>query len=40
MADIQLSSLSKRYGDKTVFNDLSLDVHNGECFTQIGRAHV
>ena len=36
MADIQLSSLSKRYGDKTVFNDLSLDVHNGECFTLLG----
>lgn len=36
MADIQLRSLSKRYGDKTVFDALSLDIHDGECFTLLG----
>ena len=36
MADIQIASLSKKYGDRKVFDDLSLDIHYGECFTLLG----
>ena len=36
MADIQIASLSKKYGDRKVFDDLSLDIHDGECFTLLG----
>ena len=36
MATIHLDSISKSYGKHAVFNDLSLTVDHGECFTLLG----
>ncbi|SDG91767.1 ABC transporter ATP-binding protein [Propionivibrio dicarboxylicus] len=36
MANIQIDHLGKRYGDKTVLADFSLDLTDGECFTLLG----
>lgn len=36
MAKINLDSVSKSYGANHVFNDLSLTIQHGECFTLLG----
>ena len=36
MANITLKKVSKAYGKHTVLGDLSLEVHDGECFTLLG----
>lgn len=36
MANITLNSVSKAYGKHAVLKALSLDVHDGECFTLLG----
>ena len=36
MADVKLSDLHKRYGQKTVLAGLALDLVDGECFTLLG----
>lgn len=36
MAEIRLENVTKRYGDKTILDDLSLSVDDGECFSILG----
>jgi iron(III) transport system ATP-binding protein len=36
MADIKVDGVTKRYGDVTIINELSLDVRHGEFFTLLG----
>lgn len=36
MADVRIREIRKRYGEKTVLDALSLDIHDGECFTLLG----
>lgn len=36
MANVQIESISKRYASKSVLAGLSLDIHDGECFTLLG----
>jgi iron(III) transport system ATP-binding protein len=36
MASVTLEGIGKRYGDKQVLRDLSLTIHDGECFTLLG----
>jgi phospholipid/cholesterol/gamma-HCH transport system ATP-binding protein len=34
----QIRGLTKRYGTKTVLDDLSFDIHRGECLVILGRS--
>ena len=36
MASVRIEAVSKRYADRTVLSNLSLDIHDGECFTLLG----
>ncbi|MFH1582085.1 MAG: ABC transporter ATP-binding protein, partial [Pseudomonadota bacterium] len=36
MAEVKLENVTKRYGDKTVIEDFSLSIRDGECFTLLG----
>lgn len=36
MAEVSLKNVQKSYGEKTVFKDLNLTIHDGECFTLLG----
>ncbi len=36
MAEVRIAGISKRYGQKTVLDGLSLEIRDGECFTLLG----
>jgi iron(III) transport system ATP-binding protein len=36
MADVRITGISKQYAGKSVLDSLSLDIHDGECFTLLG----
>ncbi|HBK69871.1 MAG TPA: ABC transporter, partial [Firmicutes bacterium] len=36
MAEIKLENITVAYGEKTVIDDFSLQVRDGECFTILG----
>jgi len=36
MAEVKLENVTKRYGNKTVLENLSLSIRDGECFTLLG----
>ena len=38
MADIILSNISKRFGDKTLFDNFSLKIEQGEFIAIMGEA--
>ena len=38
MADIHLRSISKRYGDTTILDQLDLQIHDGEFLTLLGAS--
>jgi iron(III) transport system ATP-binding protein len=36
MADVRITGISKQFAGKAVLNALTLDIHDGECFTLLG----
>ena len=36
MANIEIKNVSKRYEEKTVLSNLTLELKDGECFTLLG----
>ena len=36
MADVRIAGISKQFAGKAILSSLSLDIHDGECFTLLG----
>ena len=36
MASVHIEGVGKAYGERTILSSLSLDIHDGECFTLLG----